>query len=46
MVEKLGYAKGRRSTIDLIIIIIIIIIKSLRPTIEKLAITRVKFYDW
>ena len=41
MVQKLGYEKGRRFTIDLIIIIVIVV-KSLRPTIEKLAITRLK----
>ena len=43
MVEKLGYEKGRRSTIDLTIIIMTVIVKSMRPTIEESAITRVKF---
>ena len=44
MVEKLGYEKGRRSTIDLTIIIMtVVVVKSMRPTIEESAITRVKF---
>ena len=35
---------GRRSTIDLTIIIMtVVVVKSMRPTIEESAITRVKF---